>query len=348
MATRRLKDNEVDLVRRVFLDTVNVKRIRVSDSIGLNNRPYTMPRMLSNIIDINVGSAYNKDLSSTNPSLLIHEVTHAWQAIHSGWEFSYVFNSAFHQALSGQDAYHVNYYKNKAFEDYEAEEQAMIVQSWYSSGMKTSHRYWPYIRDGLRKPSFGGRAYFFFGDKYLRWTIGTGIDAGYPKKIHDGNWHPILSSGFDACTDWEGDKLYFFKGKEYIRHTRGKGPDQGYPKLIKDHWPGLWQSDIDAAINWQNGTAFFFKGDSYIKWIIGQGMAPGYPKMIANAWPDFMTNGIDAAINWGSGRVYFFKGDEYLRWKIGVGADKNYPRKIKNHWPSFFEHALSGALRYPK
>jgi len=151
------------------------------------------------------------------------------------------------------------------------------------------------------------KAYFFKNNQYLRHTIGTGADSGYPKPLS--NWHPFLANGIDAAVNWgliNGNpfKAYFFKGDQYLRWTIGDGADSGYPKPLSN-WHPFLANGIDAAVNWglvnKKPKAYFFKGNQYLRWTIGAGADSGYPKPLSN-WHPFLANGVDAAVNWGGGR----------------------------------------------
>ena len=74
------------------------------------------------------------------------------------------------------------------------------------------------------------RAYFFKGNQYIRYTIGDGVDSGYPKPL--ANWGSFFTNGIDAAVNWGivngKPKVYFFKGNQYLRYTRGEGADSSY------------------------------------------------------------------------------------------------------------------------
>jgi len=115
-----------------------------------------------------------------------------------------------------------------------------------------------------------GKAYFFKGDRYLRYTLGHGVDSGYPKKII-GNWLKWPKDFFplDAALFWPSTgKAYFFKGTEYVRYTPGVGVDAGYPKMIANNWK-KWPADflpLDSAVQWSSGIVYFFHGGKYSRY----------------------------------------------------------------------------------
>jgi hypothetical protein len=109
-----------------------------------------------------------------------------------------------------------------------------------------------------------GKAYFFKGDRYLRYNIGTDAvdtpDPGtkkYPRKIADPNgWRGLpgsFNAGIDAAVNAGDGKIYFFKGTQYVRLTfETRSVDQmepPYPYLIEDFWAGL-PPNLDAGVEW--------------------------------------------------------------------------------------------------
>ena len=171
-----------------------------------------------------------------------------------------------------------------------------------------------------------GKAYFFKGNQYIRYTPGSGVNSGYPKPIA-GNWKkwPSGFTDIDGAFVYHNDKAYFFKGNQYIRYTPGSGVDSGYPKPIAGNWK-KWPSgftDIDAALFYNNGKAYFFKGNQYIRYTPGSGVDSGYPKLIAGNWKNWPSGfaDIDAALFYNNGKAYFFKSNQYIRYSPGKGVD---------------------------
>jgi hypothetical protein len=153
-----------------------------------------------------------------------------------------------------------------------------------------------------------GRAYFFSGDQYCRFTVlNNAVDAGYPKPIA-GNWPGMAGTGFetgvDAAVCWGNEKVYFFKGNRYLRYDlTADAVDPGYPLPIAGNWRAIsgtgFEKGIDAAINYGNGKAYFFRGDAYVRVDLAtKGVDAGYPKPIAGNWPGVFTSGISAALEW--------------------------------------------------
>jgi hypothetical protein len=341
---RNLKNDEKELLAQVFVKTLPLDRIIITDKIGLGGRAYTLPvslpgavgavgssilgtigwadNVLKHNYHVNVGDCYHKDMSTDDEcegwpadQLLVHECTHVWQGVHGIFEWDYVTNSLACQALGG--AY--NYQPGKDWMWYGAEVQAQIVEDWYRNGMLVTDNRWRYIRDNLRKPGFGGQVYFFRNrsgeDKYLRWTIDKGVDEGYPKMTKE-NWNSFVEQSDAAFSRMIGatEYYYFFKGSEYLKWKPGSGAVDGYPKKIANEWDSTFIKDgIDAALNVDN-CVYFFKGDEYIRYTFGVGQVrgsqdSGYPKKISDSWnSSFIKDGFDTCGYWGNGKAYFFKG----------------------------------------
>jgi hemopexin len=180
-----------------------------------------------------------------------------------------------------------------------------------------------------------GKAYFFRGDKYVRYSIDPeGADAGYPKKIKD-NWSGLWECDIDAAVVWTDRIAYFFKGAEFIKYSikDPEGAESGYPKKITGAWPGLWDRDIDAALVLDDG-AYFFKGDEYIRFPVREPIDKQQgdpPKKIRDKWPQLWERNLDAALAWNNGMAYFFKCARYIGYSID-GRTANAARAIKDYW----------------
>lgn len=206
----------------------------------------------------------------------------------------------------------------------------------------------------------GAKAFFFSGDKYIRYDAATDrIDDGYPLAV-GGFWTGLSAAGFDtnidAALDWGNGKLFLFKGPNYLRYSIVEDKaDDGYPLAIADQWPGMaaagFGNGIDAVVNWGDGKIFFFKGDKYLRYdMAGDKVDDGYPLVIGDFWTGMRAAGfdagLDAAINWGNGKVYFFKGDKYLRYDMANDAvDDGYPLPIAGLWPGFAEAGFSAGVK---
>jgi hypothetical protein len=153
-----------------------------------------------------------------------------------------------------------------------------------------------------------GRAHFFSGNQYSRYTVlPDRVDVGYPKPI-SGNWPGFDGTGFengiDDALNWGNGKVYFFKGAQYLRYdlTADK-VDAGYPKPISGNWGGIngtgFENGIDAALNYGNNKVYFFKDDKYVRIDMNtKSVDAGYPKLIAGNWPGVPTTGLSAVLEW--------------------------------------------------
>ena len=174
MRTRLLTGGEIALAKIVFQTTLPYNQITISDSIGLGNRAFTVPMfnqgqgaamaigtlllgplatpfvlMRPSSYLINFGaSGFANAISSTNVATFIHELTHVWQAYQQAFTYGYIFNSIWHQAISGSNAY--SYTPGQNWNSYNVEQQASLVQDWFSSGMSSSNPRFTYIRNTIR------------------------------------------------------------------------------------------------------------------------------------------------------------------------------------------------------
>ncbi|MFT5779665.1 MAG: hypothetical protein ACI837_002624 [Crocinitomicaceae bacterium] len=348
---RALKSGEKELLAQVFVKTLPFDEIIITDKLGIDDRPYTLPEVFSKKYNVNIGDDYyDQDMSETSGGrrLLIHECVHVWQGVHGFVEWGYVLNSIKCQALShfSEDSAY-DYEVGKEWDDYNAEQQAEIVEDWAAEGMKITSNKWKYIRDHLREPGFGGKAYFFKNAEYVRWTIGEGIDSGYPRSTSSA-WNDFVQtsrSGFSRLVG-ETEYYYFFDGEEYLKWKSGSGPMDGYPRKISASWNSSFIANgIDGVLNPDTNQVYFFKGDEYTRHTMGEGQDAGYPKKIADSWDaPFIKNGFDSCIYWGNGKAYFFKGDEYIRYTLGKGVDSGYPKKIGDNWHSAMRSGLNIGL----
>ncbi|REJ76418.1 MAG: hypothetical protein DWQ47_12500 [Acidobacteria bacterium] len=173
---RIMSSAEYRIVESVYDDTLPFRiRIMVTNGLGGYNRPFTIPTSLvttllgaaasgflaaaatiggylGSIVNMgylmNVGSAF-PDMSSSNTDLLVHETAHVLQGKNSVFAQSYVYDSAINQCIRGNAAY--NYTAGQDWSSYNAEQQASIIEHWYTSGKPTSGSLWPYIRDHVRE-----------------------------------------------------------------------------------------------------------------------------------------------------------------------------------------------------
>jgi hypothetical protein len=160
-AERFLTDAEKDLARRVFEETLPYGEIYLSNALGLERRAYTIPHPLHfGSYVIHIGPAAFPDatdsaavmLGQTVDAVFIHELTHVWQGVNRRHAFDYVFDSVYNQIRFGSEAYNLNQddVGKKKWKEFNAEQQAMIVENWYVGGMLESDAGFTYIKDNIR------------------------------------------------------------------------------------------------------------------------------------------------------------------------------------------------------
>lgn len=160
-AERLLTDAEKDLARQVFEETLPYGKVYLSNGLGLGRRAYTIPHPLhlgSYVIHIGPQIFPNATDSSivvfdqTGDAIFIHELTHVWQGVNRRTPFDYIFDSVYNQARFKDHAYDLNPddVGTKSWSKFNAEQQAMIVESWYAAGMSESDNAFVYIKDNIR------------------------------------------------------------------------------------------------------------------------------------------------------------------------------------------------------
>ena len=160
-AERLLTDPEKDLARQVFEETLPYGAIYLSNGLGLGRRAYTIPHPLHlgsyviHIGDETFPDATNSSilvLGQTADAVFIHELTHVWQGVNRRHAFDYIFDSVYHQIRDGSHAYDLNQAEvgKKSWGEFNAEQQAMIVENWYVAGMSEGDGAFTYIKDNIR------------------------------------------------------------------------------------------------------------------------------------------------------------------------------------------------------
>jgi hypothetical protein len=138
---RPLARKERMIAKKVFRDTIPLDDVIVTDGLGANGRPFTMPVPgTSRQYAIHVGPNGFTGMSFRlhDARLLVHELTHVWQGEQSRWSWGFVFRSGWHQATK-KDAYAYDTsesaLRNANWDDYNPEQQAEIVEHWFRDGM---------------------------------------------------------------------------------------------------------------------------------------------------------------------------------------------------------------------
>ena len=140
---RRLEPFEVDFARKVFGDSLDFDRIRLTNFVGIDNRPFTIPTVDNHIL-LNIGvsdAMFDAPTTTGIPAmktagqLLIHELTHAWQIEHSALETGYVpgwlCEGIREQVFLGHAAYDYGP-PGPQWDSFHIEAQAHIVDEWFA------------------------------------------------------------------------------------------------------------------------------------------------------------------------------------------------------------------------
>ena len=158
---RFLTEKEESLARKVFADSLPYDSVYISNAVGLEQRPYTIPHPLRRgSFVINIGPEMFPDaaahsmtaLGQTADAILIHELTHVWQGVHRAHALDFVKDSVLNQIRYGDRAYQLDTSKvgTAQWDSFGAEQQAMIVEGWYDDGMAEGDPAFVYIRDNVR------------------------------------------------------------------------------------------------------------------------------------------------------------------------------------------------------
>jgi hypothetical protein len=165
MASRPLKKSEIEFARQVFQDQLPYKKVHLASYYlpGNDGVPVTMASASSIIPVITMrhytiyfGPEVFKE-GADRPavaSTFIHELTHVWQGYHSTFGWEYMVNSMVaqgHAILTQGDRNRAYEYKpGKPWDDYNVEQQALLVQDWYRNGMREDDERYTYIANHIR------------------------------------------------------------------------------------------------------------------------------------------------------------------------------------------------------
>lgn len=221
-----------------------------------------------------------------------------------------------------------------------------------------------------------GYAYFFKGDKYMKWEPGVGVkptsDGRAVRNLGVDGWTSLpaaFKTGIDAAFYYPSrNAVYFFKGDKYVKWVQGTGAIPTADGRITrdlgvDGWttlPAAFKRGFDAVIHHEEQDhTYFFKAATYVKWKPGSGAVlydgSTIRQLGEDGWTQLPTgfkDGVDAAMYYRENKkIYFFKDRWYARWNPGVGTDPRYPRRIglrhgdnmDSGWPEL-SHIVSGPL----
>ena len=149
--SRVLSPTEQALVIGVFGKTLPPwKKLLLDDGLGLGDRPWTDDP--AGLYSIHIGPVCYPDCTSSNvwgdfgriDAVFIHEMTHVWQYFHGS---NVKLSSVWGQTMG--DGYFA--IPGKSWDDYNVEQQASLVENWYTGGLNSSAPEFPYIEKVLRR-----------------------------------------------------------------------------------------------------------------------------------------------------------------------------------------------------
>jgi hypothetical protein len=165
MASRLLKESEVEFARQVFGDRLPYGKVRLASFYlpGNQGTPVTLASF-SSLIPVRRLRGYTIyfgpevfDEGADRPGVrdtFIHELTHVWQGFHGllGWE--YMVQSVFAQGYAiltqGNRNRAYDYKPGAPWTSYNVEQQALLVEHWFSNGMSADDERYTYIANHIR------------------------------------------------------------------------------------------------------------------------------------------------------------------------------------------------------
>ncbi|MDT5261333.1 MAG: hypothetical protein QOC61_337 [Acidobacteriota bacterium] len=165
MASRLLKQSEIDFARQVFEDQVPYGKVHLASYYLPGNHGVAVTlASVSSIIPVrslrNYTIYFGPDVfrdgadSSEVRDTFIHELTHVWQGYHSGLGWEYMVESMVAQGhavvMKGNRNKAYDYKPGEAWDSYNVEQQALIVQDWFRNGMSLDDERYNYITNNIR------------------------------------------------------------------------------------------------------------------------------------------------------------------------------------------------------
>ncbi|MET0625546.1 MAG: hypothetical protein ABW250_21605 [Pyrinomonadaceae bacterium] len=165
MASRLLKQSEVEFARQVFEDRLPYGKVHIASYYlpGNRNVPVTLASV-SSLIPVSTMRHYTIYFGAEvfrngadHPRVraaFVHELTHVWQGYHSGLGWEYMVQSVIAQGhailIKGDRRRAYEYYPGAPWRTYNVEQQALLVQDWYSRGMRRDDVRYPYVANHIR------------------------------------------------------------------------------------------------------------------------------------------------------------------------------------------------------
>lgn len=165
MASRPLRRSEIEFARQVFEGRLPYKKVHLASYYlpGNEGVPVTLASV-SSIIPVSTLRHYTiyfgsevfeqgADRAETRDTF-IHELTHVWQGYHSTFGWEYMVNSMIAQGhallTEGNRNRAYDYSPGEPWDDYNVEQQALLVQDWYRNGMREDDERYTYIVNHIR------------------------------------------------------------------------------------------------------------------------------------------------------------------------------------------------------
>lgn len=155
--SRALNEDEVRAARGVFEGTIPYRRVVIDDWSGVGGAPYTVPGPGDTYI-MHLGADGYASTAGMQATL-IHELVHVWQGA------NHIFNGYVPSSLLSQGRYLIttgnrdNAYRystsdlgRRSWHSYNVEQQASIVEDWFTNGRREDDPRFPYIRNNIRHP----------------------------------------------------------------------------------------------------------------------------------------------------------------------------------------------------
>ena len=165
MASRPLKNSEIEFARQVFADQLPYNKVHIAGYYLPGNQGVAVTlASVSSIIPVSALRHYTIYFGpqvfsdgADRPGVrdtFIHELTHVWQGYHSALGWEYMVNSMISQGhamlLQGDRNKAYDYRPGAAWDDYNVEQQALLVQDWYLNGMREDDERFTYIVKHIR------------------------------------------------------------------------------------------------------------------------------------------------------------------------------------------------------
>ena len=166
LKVRVLTQEEKDLAKQVFHESLDISKIRITTVSGYQNRAFTVFGWKNTYC--HMGRSFTNPKNATTSAypepgqLLIHELTHAWQIQHASSKIKLSLKAVVTQIkyCFGQNVYD---YQNELYswEKFNTEQQATIVDRWFAgiSSAPTYQKcdetnpYFCYIQKNIRPAS---------------------------------------------------------------------------------------------------------------------------------------------------------------------------------------------------